>query len=162
MNVLLVHAHPEPKSLNAAWHYQAVDALQSQGHQVQICDLYAMDFPPELEKFLWADLLILNFADDWFSAPAMLKAWIDRLLVSGTCGGDKRFSDQRGLCGKKALVTVTLGGREHLYGTDAIHGLLEDKLRPILCGTLDYVGLEVLLPLVAWRVPYISGETAAA
>ena len=118
----------------------------------------AADIQQELDKLLWADLLILNFPIFWFSAPAMLKGWIDRVLVSGVCYGGKRFYDQGGLAGKKALVTVTLGGREHMFGERAIHGPLEDMLRPILRGTLAYVGLEVLPPFVAWHVPYISAE----
>ena len=195
MNVLIVHAHPEPKSFTAALRDQAVQTLQAQGHQVQVSDLYAMNWNPiasaddfstrenpdylvyaleqrlgvksqslaadirqELDKLLWADLLILNFPIYWFSAPAMLKGWIDRVLVSGICYGGKRFYDQGGLAGKKALVTVTLGGREHMFGEGAIHGPLEDMLRPILRGTLAYVGLDVLPPFVAWHVPYISAE----
>ena len=118
----------------------------------------AADIQGELDKLLWADLLILNFPIFWFSAPAMLKGWIDRVLVSGVCYGGKRFYDQGGLAGKKALVTVTLGGREHMFGEGAIHGPLEDMLRPILRGTLAYVGFEVLEPFVAWHVPYISAE----
>ncbi|MGW8465248.1 NAD(P)H-dependent oxidoreductase [Pseudomonas sp. CLCA07] len=195
MKVLIVHAHPEPKSFTAALRDQAVSTLESQGHEVQVSDLYAMNWNPvasaddfssrenpeylvyaleqrlgvksqslapdiqqELDKLLWADLLILNFPIFWFSAPAMLKGWIDRVLVSGVCYGGKRFYDQGGLSGKKALVTVTLGGREHMFGDGAIHGPLEDMLRPILRGTLAYVGLDVLQPFVAWHVPYISDE----
>ncbi|NVZ52527.1 NAD(P)H-dependent oxidoreductase [Pseudomonas sp. B6002] len=118
----------------------------------------AADIQAELDKLLWADLLILNFPIFWFSAPAMLKGWIDRVLVSGVCYGGKRFYDQGGLAGKRALVTVTLGGREHMFGDGAIHGPLEDMLRPILRGTLAYVGYDVLAPFVAWHVPYISDE----
>ncbi|QHD06398.1 NAD(P)H-dependent oxidoreductase [Pseudomonas sp. R76] len=195
MKVLIVHAHPEPQSFTAALRDQAVTTLQAQGHQVQVSDLYAMQWNPvasaadfstrenpeylvyaleqrlgvkkqsiaadiqaELDKVLWADLLILNFPIFWFSAPAMLKGWIDRVLVSGVCYGGKRFYDQGGLAGKRALVTVTLGGREHMFGEGAIHGPLEDMLRPILRGTLAYVGYEVLAPFVAWHVPYISDE----
>lgn len=195
MKVLIVHAHPEPQSFTAALRDQAVTTLQAQGHQVQVSDLYAMQWNPvasaadfstrenpeylvyaleqrlgvkkqsiaadiqaELDKVLWADLLILNFPIFWFSAPAMLKGWIDRVLVSGVCYGGKRFYDQGGLAGKHALVTVTLGGREHMFGEGAIHGPLEDMLRPILRGTLAYVGYEVLAPFVAWHVPYISDE----
>jgi len=120
------------------------------------------DIQGELDKLLWADLLILNFPIFWFSAPAMLKGWIDRVLVSGVCYGGKRFYDQGGLAGKRALVTVTLGGREHMFGEGAIHGPLEDMLRPILRGTLAYVGFEVLAPFVAWHVPYISDEARQA
>lgn len=195
MNVLIVHAHPEPQSFTAALRDQAVETFTAQGHQVQVSDLYAMGWNPvasaedfgtrenpdylvyaleqrlgvksssiaadiqaELDKLLWADLLVLNFPIFWFSAPAMLKGWIDRVLVSGVCYGGKRFYDQGGLVGKKALVTVTLGGREHMFGEGAIHGPLEDMLRPILRGTLAYVGFEVLPPFVAWHVPYISDE----
>ena len=118
----------------------------------------APDIKQELDKLLWADLLVLNFPVFWFSAPAMLKGWIDRVLVSGVCYGGKRFYDQGGLAGKRALVTVTIGGREHMFGEGAIHGPLEDMLRPILRGTLAYVGFEVLEPFVAWHVPYISDE----
>jgi len=198
MKVLIVHAHPESQSFTAALRDQAVSTLQAQGHEVQVSDLYAMDWNAvasasdftsrenpdylvyaleqrlgvksqsiaadirgELDKLLWADLLILNFPIFWFSAPAMLKGWIDRVLVSGVCYGGKRFYDQGGLAGKKALVTVTLGGREHMFGEGAIHGPLEDMLRPILRGTLAYVGFEVLEPFVAWHVPYISAEARA-
>ncbi|MDA8486197.1 NAD(P)H-dependent oxidoreductase [Pseudomonas resinovorans] len=118
----------------------------------------APDIQRELEKLLWADLLILNFPLYWFSVPAILKGWIDRVLVSGICYGGKRFYDQGGLAGKKALVTLTLGGREHMFGEGAIHGPLEDMLRPLLRGTLAYVGLDVLPPFVAWHVPYISDD----
>jgi NAD(P)H dehydrogenase (quinone) len=190
MNVLIVHAHPEPKSFTAALRDQAVETLQAQGHQVRESDLYAMNWNPvasagdfsvrenpeylvyaleqrrnskeqtlaadiqqELEKLLWADLLILNFPIYWFSTPAILKGWIDRVLVSGICYGGKRFYDQGGLSGKRALVTVTLGGREHMFGEGAIHGPLEDMLRPLLRGTLAYVGFDVLKPLVGWHIP---------
>ncbi|MHC8393403.1 NAD(P)H-dependent oxidoreductase [Pseudomonas sp. LB3P93] len=193
MKVLIVHAHPEPKSFTAALRDQAVATLEAQGHEVQVSDLYAMNWNPvasaddfssrenpeylvyaleqrlgvksqslapdiqqELDKLLWADLLILNFPIFWFSTPAILKGWIDRVLVSGICYGGKRFYDQGGLSGKKALVSITLGGREHMFGDGAIHGPLEDMLRPILRGTLAYVGFDVLEPFVAWHVPYIS------
>ncbi|MNN38286.1 Glutathione-regulated potassium-efflux system ancillary protein KefF [compost metagenome] len=118
----------------------------------------AADIQQELDKLLWADLVIFNFPIYWFSAPAILKGWFDRVLVSGVCYGGKRFYDQGGLAGKKALVTVTLGGRDHMFGDGAIHGPLEDMLRPILRGTLAYTGMQVLPPFIAWHVPYISND----
>ena len=183
MNVLIVHAHPEPQSFTAALRDQAVATFRDQGHPVQVSDLYAMGWNPvasaddfaqrenpeylvyALEQRLGvkSGAIAADIQQEldkllWFSAPAMLKGWIDRVLVSGVCYGGKRFYDQGGLAGKKALVTVTLGGREHMFGEGAIHGPLEDMLRPILRGTLAYVGFEVLPPFVAWHVPYISAE----
>ncbi|BAN98301.1 NAD(P)H dehydrogenase (quinone) [Plautia stali symbiont] len=42
MNVLIVYAHPEPRSLNGSLKDFAVNHLQQAGHQVQVSDLYAM------------------------------------------------------------------------------------------------------------------------
>jgi NAD(P)H dehydrogenase (quinone) len=46
MNVLIVHAHPEPASFCAALATSAERTLQAQGHQVTVSDLYAMNFNP--------------------------------------------------------------------------------------------------------------------
>lgn len=46
MNVLIVHAHPEPQSFTAALRDTAVETFQAQGHQVQVSDLYAMNWNP--------------------------------------------------------------------------------------------------------------------
>ncbi|SKD04348.1 NAD(P)H dehydrogenase (quinone) [Burkholderia sp. CF099] len=195
MRVLIVHAHPEPKSFSSALKNTAVKVLHECGHEVQVSDLYAMGFNPvasvddfkkransdycvyaleqrhgvstgtissdisnELNKLIQCDLLILNFPLFWFSTPAILKGWIDRVLVSGTVYGGTRFYDRGGLRGKRAIVSVTLGGQAHMFGSDGVHGPLEGMLRHLLQGTLAYTGLEVLSPFVAWHVPYVTNE----
>jgi NAD(P)H dehydrogenase (quinone) len=50
MNVLIVHAHPEPKSFNGAMTQRAVEVLRAQGHKVCISDLYAMNFDPVSDR----------------------------------------------------------------------------------------------------------------
>lgn|GEM_PF-219459 len=183
MHIQIVQAHNEPQSFNAAMKNLAVDELCSQGHSVEVSDLYAMRWNPvasaadfcsranpeyltyameqrhnhshhslapdiqgELEKLLKADLVILNFPIYWFSMPAIMKGWIDRVLVSGVCYGGKRFYDQGGLLGKKAMLAITLGGQPHMFSEDGVHGDLNDMLRPILRGTLAYSGMAVLPP----------------
>jgi NAD(P)H dehydrogenase (quinone) len=42
MRVLIVHAHPDPQSFNAALTNAAVEQLESDGHEVQVSDLYDM------------------------------------------------------------------------------------------------------------------------
>jgi NAD(P)H dehydrogenase (quinone) len=195
MNVLLVHAHPEPRSFCAALKDRAVATLRDDGHEVEVSDLYAIGFDPvakaadfacrrdpdylnyaleqrhnealgglapdirrELDRLLRAELLLLVFPLFWFAPPAILKGWIDRVLLSGVTYGGRRFYDRGGLKGRRALIAITLGGRPHMFGPDAIHGPLEDMLRPLLRGTLAYVGLEVLPPFVAWHVPYVTDE----
>ena len=46
MNVLIVYAHPEPKSFNGAMKGLAAETLSGAGHQVVVSDLYAMRFDP--------------------------------------------------------------------------------------------------------------------
>ncbi len=50
MNVLIVFAHPEPRSLNAALREVAVEELKAQGHAVQVSDLYAMNWKTEIDR----------------------------------------------------------------------------------------------------------------
>lgn len=46
MNVLLVHAHPEPTSFVAALRDRAVETLTAEGHDVVVSDLYAEGWNP--------------------------------------------------------------------------------------------------------------------
>ena len=50
MNVLLVFAHPEPRSLNGALRDAAVAELAAQGHEVRVSDLYAMGWKSAADR----------------------------------------------------------------------------------------------------------------
>lgn len=195
MNILIVHAHPENLSFTSALKDKAQETFEKLGHNVEISDLYAMNFNPvasqddfqslnqpdylnyaleqrhafkqhqfsqdiqtEIEKVQRADLLILNFPLYWTSVPAILKGWIDRVFVSGLFYGGKRFYNHGGMRGKKAMLCLTLGGRDHMFGENTIHGPIEHYLSSIQRGTLAYAGFEVLPPFIAYHVPYISHE----
>jgi NAD(P)H dehydrogenase (quinone) len=118
----------------------------------------AADIAGEIEKVKKADLIVFSFPLYWFSVPAILKGWIDRVLISGVCYGGLRFYDNGGLKGKQAMLAFTLGGREHMFGPGAIHGELDVMLRPVLRGTLAYVGLDVLPFFAAYHIPYLKPE----
>jgi NAD(P)H dehydrogenase (quinone) len=122
----------------------------------------AADIATEVEKLKRADLILLSFPKFWFSVPAIMKGWIDRVLLSGLCYGGRRFYDQGGLRGKRMLAALTLGSREIMFGAQAIHGEFEAMLRPLLRGTFYYVGCDVLEPFVAWHVPYITAADRAS
>ncbi|WP_045458125.1 NAD(P)H-dependent oxidoreductase [Caballeronia cordobensis] len=124
--------------------------------------LLAPDIKAELDKVVWADLIIFNFPIYWFSMPAIMKGWLDRVFVSGRCYGGMRFYDRGGLKGKKALVSLTLGGQPHMFDADGVHGPLPDLLKHLLRGTLGYLGFDVLPPFVGWHVPYISQQERTA
>ena len=197
MKVLLVFAHPEPRSLNGALRDVAIEELEAQGHEVRVQDLYAerwksevdrSDFPTlspvarlqpaaasktafeadaltedvkaEIAKLLWADALILQFPLWWFSMPAILKGWIDRVYSCGFAYGvgehsDKRWGDRYGegtLVGKRAMLLVTTGGWEDHYSARGINGPIDDLLFPINHGILYYPGYDVLPPFVVYGV----------
>jgi len=124
--------------------------------------MIAADIRQEVEKLLACDLLIFSFPVFWFSMPAMLKGWVDRILLSGVTFGGRRFYDQGGLRGKRALMAATIGGREHMFGEGAIHGPFENLFSPLLRGTFGYVGMSVLKPFVGWHVPYIDDAARRA
>jgi len=89
MKVLLVFAHPEPRSLSAALRDVAVRELEAQGHEVRVSDLYAMNWKSEVDRAdfppLAADarLMVTAASRDAFHADELtddVKAEIDKLL----------------------------------------------------------------------------------
>ena len=118
----------------------------------------APDIVAELEKLEAADLVIFSFPLYWFSVPAILKGWFDRVFVSGRVYGGRRFYDQGGLKGKSAMLALTTGGRDHMLSEGGIHGDIKSILMPVLQGTLAYTGMTVLPPYVGYHVPYLSHE----
>ena len=60
LNVLIVHAHEEPDSLNASITRTTREALEAEGHKVTVSDLYAMKFNPVMSRddikgqFIWS------------------------------------------------------------------------------------------------------------
>ncbi|MET3927211.1 NAD(P)H-dependent oxidoreductase [Devosia sp. 2618] len=101
MRALVVLAHPLKDSLCAHLAHVAIDALRARGATVDVLDLYAEGFSPVLTaderrlhystpapepdvaalqaRLAAADTLVLVFPTWWFSLPAILKGWFDRV-----------------------------------------------------------------------------------
>lgn len=110
------------------------------------------DIVDEQSKLAAADLLVLQFPLWWYGPPAILKGWLDRVLVSGFAfdgdldpelGVPRRYGEG-GLAGRRALVVVTAGEDAGSIGSRGISGDVESLLFPLLHGTLWYVGIEPL------------------
>jgi NAD(P)H dehydrogenase (quinone) len=75
------------------------------------------DIAREQKKLLWADTVILQFPLWWFSMPAILKGWVERVYAYGFAYGvgehsESRWGDRYGegtLAGKRAMLVVTAG-----------------------------------------------------
>jgi NAD(P)H dehydrogenase (quinone) len=122
----------------------------------------APDIAAELEKLIACDLVIFSFPLFWCSVPAIMKGWIDRVMVSGKVYGGVRFYDRGGMRGKRALLACTCGGRDFMFGPEGVHGEMDLMLRHMLRGTLGYAGFEVLPSFVGYHVPYVSNEERVA
>lgn len=207
MNVLIVYAHPEPRSLSGSLKDFAVQHLQHAGHQVQVSDLYAMqwkapldaadtraplvgdhydatvdsrfaydhqlqaaDIAAEQEKLRWADTVIFQFPLWWFSMPAIMKGWFDRVYANGFAYGvgehnEQHWGDRYGegnLSGKRAMLVVTTGGWESHYSPRGINGPIDDILFPIHHGILYYPGFDVLPPYLVYRTSRVDDARFAA
>jgi len=118
------------------------------------------DVKAEIEKLLWADMLVLQFPLWWFGMPAILKGWIDRVYAYGFAYGvgehnDTHWGDRYGegtMAGKRAMLIVTAGGWEDHYSARGINGPIDDLLFPVTHGALYYPGFEVLPSFIAYRV----------
>ncbi|MGK6316862.1 NAD(P)H-dependent oxidoreductase [Neorhizobium sp. DT-125] len=129
-------------------------------------DTLTPDVRAEQEKLLWADSLILQFPLWWFTMPAILKGWIDRVYSYGFAYGvgehnDRRWGDRYGegmLAGKRAMLIVTAGGWEEHYSARGINGAIEDLLFPINHGILFYPGYSVLPPFVVYKADRIDRQ----
>lgn len=194
MNILIVLAHPEPKSFNGALYQMAIATLEKAGHNVQTSDLYRMNFHAvsdrsnfttakdasflklgleeiyatehhgfatdiltEQEKLEWCDLIIWQFPLWWFSVPAILKGWTDRVFAAGKVYGAGRIPYVSGkFKGKKALLSITTGSPEGHYAKDGPYGDIYGILKPIHRGILEYVGFSVLQPQLSYSVAHIT------
>ncbi|RYF10676.1 MAG: flavodoxin family protein, partial [Flavobacteriales bacterium] len=50
MKILIVLAHPETKSFNAAMFQSAIRTLEDHGHEIKTSDLYRMNFSPVSDR----------------------------------------------------------------------------------------------------------------
>jgi NAD(P)H dehydrogenase (quinone) len=199
--ILVVTAHPEPRSLNAALTAFAVEHLRAAGHEVRTSDLYAMkwkaaldadDFPEhavdrrlevlavsgeatlagrlapdiaaEQEKLRWSDAVILQFPMWWFSVPAVLKGWIDRVFTYEFAHGPALPPpySEGALGGRRALVSLTIGARESALADRGIHGRLSDLLFPLQHGLFWFTGMAPLEPFAVYGTIDVPPERFAA
>jgi NAD(P)H dehydrogenase (quinone) len=105
MRVLYIYCHPLPESFHAAIRASALDRLKAAGHAVDLLDLYAEGFNPVLSedarrhyhdtsrnqkgledyvrRLQAAEALVVQFPVWCFGMPAMLKGFLDRMMMPG-------------------------------------------------------------------------------
>lgn len=108
MKVLVISAHPSEKSFISTLLADVLNELSSLQHEIRHHDLYAEKFNPvfsayerlnhvgdisvklqnlpdlqsHVEDIQWAEALVLVYPTWWSAQPAILKGWIDRVLMN--------------------------------------------------------------------------------
>ncbi|PNE36949.1 NAD(P)H-dependent oxidoreductase [Streptomyces noursei] len=115
-----------------------------------------------LDRLLAADLLVLSFPLWWFSLPAILKGWVDRVFVMGAVfGGDHGLFGDAALAGKRAMLLFTTGGSSESFQRGGTLGSMDDFLFHIHRGMLEFVGYQVLDPVVTYGPAHLTDQERA-
>lgn len=134
---LVLCAHPLTDGLHGSLRQSILDALAAGGHEVDLCDLYGEGFDPVLsadargryfdpernrqgveryvDRLFAAEALVLCFPVWCFGPPAILKGWMDRVMIPGVSFRlDERGVMHPNLTHLKRVVAVTTYGRDRL------------------------------------------------
>jgi NAD(P)H dehydrogenase (quinone) len=117
---------------------------------------FVPEIAAEQAKLRRADNLILVFPLWWGSAPAMLKGWLERVLAYGVAYVDGHRFDTGLLRGRRAMICVTTGGTGERFSQAGVYGPIEGVLYPVQRLALEYMGLSVEPPFVAYAAPRVA------
>lgn len=139
MRILVVWAHPLADSYSAALKDRAVAALEANGHQIDLLDLYAERFDPVLSaqeridyheigpnqanvesyvaQLRAAEGLVLIFPTWSFGFPAILTGWLQRVWVPGVAFGLREEGGPiiPGILGIRRVAAITTTGSPWWY-----------------------------------------------
>ena len=133
--------------------------MLEQKHAARLDLAFSPDILGEIQKLKAAEIIIFATPLWWFSVPAILKGWFDRVLAMGVTWDDGKIYEQGLLRGKQAMLIAAAGEPGEYYGPQGKHkATLEQILHPINYATLAYCGLSVHQPFVAMNV--IAGNDA--
>ncbi|MFZ5782707.1 MAG: NAD(P)H-dependent oxidoreductase [Pseudomonadota bacterium] len=159
MRIQVVCCHPLTDSFDHALFRAVVGTLEGNGHDVVATDLYRESFQPAMtererrtymgndyddsavasyvETLRSVDGIILCFPHWWFSMPAMLKGWVDRVWGPGTAFlyDEKDGHLRPNLHNIKLFGVVTSYGSSwwmvHLFAGNAGHKVLMRGMKPL-------------------------------
>ncbi len=121
-------------------------------------DLFSDDIQAEIEKLIWCDFLILQFPLWWFSVPAIMKGWFDRVFANSVAYGAGRRYDTGGLRGRRAMISTSTAAYPSMCGPGGLVGDIDVILWPLQNGTLAYTGFDVLPPFIAHSVNFVDEQ----
>lgn len=122
------------------------------------------DILAEQAKIASADAVIVQFPLWWFSMPAIMKGWFDRVFTNGFGYGTTRDWPRYGngvLQGKRVLTMVTMGAGAASVSERGVSGDIHEALFFIQHGILHYAGMEPLDPFLVYSAFRVEPEKYA-
>ena len=132
-----------------------------QHHQWQT-GTFPADVRAEQEKLEWCDTLIFQFPVWWYSMPAILRGWVERIAASGYAYGSGRKHSRGVFLGRRAMISCTTGSSSAVYQPEGIEGDVTQLLWPINNGIFHYLGFEPLPPFVSYAPGAVGDEDRKA
>ncbi|QIW15126.1 hypothetical protein A4G20_01555 [Pasteurellaceae bacterium RH1A] len=145
---LIISGHPDLSQSIA--NKTIIETLQNQAQGTLLvrdlakqANAYQFDLAQEQAALLAADTIVLQFPFYWYSAPALLKKWIDDVFAFGFAYGEGAR-----LAGKSLLVSCTVGGREIDYSGQPFRPV--GSYLQMFEDTAKYCGLNWLEPIYSF------------
>lgn len=138
------------------FHYQT-----EQSH-ASVYQGFAPDIVREQQRLADAGLVILVFPLWWGGMPAILKGWFDRVCAYGFAYADGKRFDNGYFRDRRAMFAISTGGTEARFSADGSYGEMQHVLHGVRRCMLEYLGLEVVDPFVAYGAPRVDDARRAA
>jgi len=147
---------PSPSDFRVLHNPERFSLAHEQRH-AQNNNAYRHDILLEQERIRAADLIVFQFPLWWYAVPSILKGWAERVLSNGFAYDDVHMFDTGLLKGKRAMLSLTTGGTRSELEADQEHtGTVEQFLKPFAGGVLEFCGMSVEEPIVAYAVSQMS------
>jgi len=126
--------------------------MLEQRHAAQSGMAFAPDIADEIGKLLAADVIIFHTPIWWFSVPAVLKGWFDRVLAMGVAWDGGKIYENGLLRGKSVMLCAVAGGPKEYYQPGGRHqASMQQILHPIHHGTFAFCGMDVIEPFIVYN-----------
>ncbi|KAM3876848.1 NAD(P)H dehydrogenase [quinone] 1 [Diretmus argenteus] len=120
------------------------------------------DIVAEQRKVEEAELIIFQFPLYWFSVPAIMKGWVDRVLAQGFAFSLEQMYDNGIFKDKKAMLSFSTGAMKTMFHPDGINGDINVMLWPLQNGILHFCGFQVLAPQIFWSPAHCPSVVRSA
>ncbi len=117
---------------------------------------FAADLLREQDRLMRADLLVFVFPLWWGGLPAIVKGWFDRVCAYGAAYADGKRFEQGYFVGRRAILGLTTGGTVERFSAGGSYGEMREVLHSVQRCILEYLGLEVMEPFVAYAAPRVD------